>query len=256
MIENIIIYEQPLNELIRVCLRLEQLFFQADHQVKDTSIIGTRNMIALIIDILQLLERPDLKAKLAKELGHQMQLLSKLEKTPDIDHAKLTELLKQLDELGRWLIESNGRLGQNLREITLLDTLRLHLATPGGGCNFDIPVYHYWLQQPVEIRSQTIRSWLLEFNRIRLTNDLILKLVREESKTHQKTASNGFHQELLDPQTNLRLIRVMVPNNIEAYPEISLGRHFLSIRFYVPSIVERPIQYQNNLSFWLSYCTS
>src|SRR5687768_4012461 len=113
MIENVSIYEQPLNELIRVCLRLEQLFFQVDHQVRDTSIFGTRNMVAVIINILQLLERPDLKAKLAKELSHQMQLLAKLEKTPEIDHAKLSELLQQLNDLGRWLIESNGRIGQN-----------------------------------------------------------------------------------------------------------------------------------------------
>jgi len=256
MIENVITYEQPLNELIRVCLRLEQLFFQVDHQTQDHSIFGTRNMIALIINILQLLERPDLKAKLAKELSHQMQLLAKLEKTPEIDHVKLSKLLKQLDELSRCFIESSGRIGQNLREIELLNNLRLHLATPGGGCSFDIPVYHYWLQQPVEKRTEIIKAWLAEFTNIRLANQLILQLVREESKTQQKVASNGFHQELLDPQTNLRLIRVMVPNNISAYPEISLGRHFLSIRFYSPTILERPTQYQHNLSFWLSYCTS
>lgn len=256
MIENVITYEQPLNELIRVCLRLEQLFFQVDHQIKDVSVFGTRNMIALIINILQLLERPDLKAKLAKELTHQMQLLAKLKKTPEIDHVKLSKLLKQLDELNRWFIESSGRIGQSLREIELLNNLRLHLATPGGGCSFDIPVYHYWLQQPAEKRLETIKAWLAEFTNIRLANQLILQLVREESKTQQKVAANGFHQELLDPQTNLRLIRVMVPNNIAAYPEISLGRHFLSIRFYSPTILERPTQYQQNLSFWLSYCTS
>lgn len=256
MIENVITYEQPLNELIRVCLRLEQLFSQADHQIKDTSIFGTRNMVSLIINILQLLERPDLKAKLAKELSHQRQLLGKLQKTPEIDHTKLNELLKQLDELSRSFIESSGRIGQNLREIELLNNLRLHLATPGGGCSFDMPVYHYWLEQSPEMRLETIQSWLAEFSKIRQANDLILKLVREESKTHQKTASNGFHQELLDPQTNLRLIRVMVPSNIATYPEISLGRHFLSIRFHAPTILVRATQYQHNLSFWLSYCTS
>ncbi len=256
MIENVIIYEQPLNELIRVCLRLEQLFFQVDHQVQDTSVFGTRNMISLIINILQLLERPDLKAKLAKELSHQMQLLGKLEKTPEIDHAKLGKLLKQLDELNRCFIESSGRIGQTLREIELLNNLRLHLATPGGGCSFDIPVYHYWLQQPAEKRTEIIKVWLTEFTNIRLANELILQLVREESKTQQKVASSGFHQELLDPQTNLRLLRVMVPVNVPAYPEISLGRHFLSIRFYSPTILERPAQYPHNLSFWLSYCTS
>lgn len=256
MIDNITTYEQPLNELIRVCLRLEQLFLQVEHQIADVSAFGTRNLIAAIINILQLLDRPDLKAKLAKELAHQMQLLARLENTPDIDKTKLNALLKQLDELSRNLISSNGKIAQNLREIELLNNLRLHLATPGGGCSFDTPVYYYWLQQPAAERTATIRAWLDEFSSIRSANELVLKLVREESKIHQKQASNGFHQELLDPQNNLRMIRVIVPDNITAYPEISIGRHFLSIRFFEPNIIDRPVQYQHNLSFWLSYCTS
>ncbi len=256
MIDNAIIYEQPLNELIRACLRLEQLFSQLDHYISDTSLLGTRHVIALIINTLQLLDRPDLKAKLAKELSHQLQLLARLENTPEIDQPKLKELLKQLNDLSRGLIDSNRKLGQNLRDVELLNNLRLHLATPGGGCSFDIPVYNYWLQQPAEKRQEMIQAWLMEFHDIRLTNELILKLVREESKTQNKEAANGFHQELLDPQLNLRLIRVAVPKNANTYPEISIGRHFLSIRFFTPSILDRPVQYPHNVPFWLSYCTS
>lgn len=256
MTENVIIYEQPLNELIRVCLRLEQLFLQIDHQITDTSHFGTRNMIAAIIVVLQLLDRPDLKAKLAKELSHQMSLLARLANTPEIDKTKLQALLKQLDELGRCFIESSGKLGQGLREVELLNTLRLHLATPGGGCSFDIPVYYCWLQQPAEKRVALIKEWLKEFTNVRLANELILKLVREESKIQLKSAANGFHQELLDPQTNLRMVRVMVPSDIAAYPEISIGRHFLSIRYFVPSILTRPVQYQHTVNFKLAYCTA
>ena len=57
MINNTIIYEQPLNELIRVCLRIEQLFLQIDHQMVDTSMIGTRTLVASIINLLQLVDR-------------------------------------------------------------------------------------------------------------------------------------------------------------------------------------------------------
>src|SRR3990167_3313685 len=256
MTNNVITYEQPLNELIRVCLRLEQLFLQVDHQITDTSIFGTRHIVTIIINILHLLDRPDLKAKLAKELNHQMLLLGRLENTPQIDQAKLSKLLKQLDELSRCFIDSSGKIGYSLREIELLNNLRLHLATPGGGCSFDIPAYYYWLQQPVKERNAAIKSWLTEFNNIRLANDLILKLVREESKIQQKQAVNGFYQELLDPQINLRLIRVIIPVDIAAYPEISVGRHFLSIRFFVPNIIERPVQYPHDLSLSLSYCTA
>lgn len=253
--ENTIIYEQPLNEIVRVCLRLEQLFTQVDHQVSDTSILGTRNLISLIINILQLLDRPDLKAKLAKELSHQISLLQRLESTPEIDQSKLRTILKQLDELNRCFIDSSGKIGQPLREIELLNNLRLHLASAGGGCSFDIPVYHYWLHQPVEKRKDTINSWLNEFNNIRLASSLLLQLTREGSKVHLKTAEQGFYQELLDPQINLRLIRVTIPSEVPAYPEVSVGRHFLSIRYFSPNIHDRPTQYMHNFEFRLSYCT-
>lgn len=255
MIDNAIIYEQPLNEIIRVCLRLEQLFAQIDHQVADASTLGTRNVISAIINVLQLLDRPDLKAKLAKELSHQASILMRLSNTPEIDQAKLDDLLKQLDELTRSFIDSSGKIGQPLREIELLNNLRLHLASPGGGCSFDIPIYHYWLHQPVESRQKALHGWLNEFANIRLAASLLLQSTREGSKVQKRNAEQGFYQELLDPQINLRLIRVAIPNNLPSYPEISIGRHFLSIRFFTPNILERPTQYMHNFEFMLSYCT-
>ena len=256
MIENTIIYEQPLNELTRACLRIEQLFFQMDHQIKDTSALGTRNVIAAIINMLQLLDRPDLKAKLAKELTHQMSLLLRLMNTPEIDQEKLHALLKQLEDLTRCFIDSSKKIGQRLREIELLNNLRLHLASPGGGCSFDIPMYHYWLNQPDEERLNTLKSWIMEFNTIRSASDLILQLVREGSKSIRKTAEHGFYQELLDPQINLRMVRVFLPYKLAAYPEISIGRHFLSVRFFEPTILGRPTQYLHHLDFWISHCNS
>src|SRR5579863_7943324 len=142
-----IVYEQPLNEVIRVCLRLEKSFQQIDHAMVDTSQLGTRNVITLIIDILQLLDRPDLKAKLAKELSHHLANLSRYSNMPEIDSGKLQNLTQQLEKLSQNLIDSSGKIGHRLRDIELLNTIRLHLATPGGGCSFDIPLYHHWLQQ-------------------------------------------------------------------------------------------------------------
>ncbi len=256
MIENAIIYEQPLNELIRVCLRIEQLFQQIDHQIVDNSIPGTRKVITIIINLLQLVDRPDLKAKLAKELSHQTVLLSRLEDTPEIDPTILHDTLHQLDELARNFIANNKKIAQNLREVELLNNLRLHLASPGGGCCFDIPLYHYWLNQPAEVRESTLKTWINEFNQIREAISLILRLIREGSKFNHKTAEHGFYQELLDPQVNLRLIRVAIPHGIAAYPEISIGRHYLSVRFFSPTIQERPTQYLDRIEFWISHCNA
>lgn len=254
MNSDVIIYEQPLNEIIRVCLRLEQLFQQIDHQLNDTSQLGTRNVIHFIINVLHLLERPDLKAKLAKELSHHLTNLIRYGDFPEVDSKKLASLTQQLEDLSRSLIDSSGKIGHRLRDIELLNTLRLHLASPGGGCSFDTPLYHYWLQQPPEIREVTIADWLSDFAQIRTAVTLALDIVRKNAKIDEKTAVHGFHQELLDPQSNLRMIRIGINHHVRAFPEISVGRHFLSVRFFSPDILKRPGQYIDNLHFWISYC--
>jgi cell division protein ZapD len=250
-----VIYDHPLNEIIRVCLRLEQLFQQLDQGVTDNTIIGTRNLINLIINVLNLLDRPDLKTKLAKELSALLVNLQRYDNLPDIDEKKLNDLMQQLDELSRSLIDSSGKIGQRLRDVELLNSLRMHLASPGGGCSFDTPILHYWLQQSPEVRLTTITSWLNDFNQIKKAVALLLELVRHNAKTEEKTALNGFYQELLDPQLNLRMIRIGIAHDLPTYPEVSIGRHFFSVRFYIPHIEIRPTQFNENLPFWVSYCT-
>jgi cell division protein ZapD len=253
--KDIITYEQPLNEIIRVCLRLEQLFQQIDHKLPDTSELGTRNLITYIINILHLLDRPDLKAKLAKELSHHLTNLMRFNQAPNIDAAKLRELTTQLEDLSRTLIDSSGKIGYRLRDIELLNTLRMHLASPGGGCSFDLPLFYYWLQQPADVRATTIAAWLSDFAQIRSAVTVLLDLVRKNIKSEQKTAVHGFHQELLDPQSNLRMLRINIDRALGAFPEISVGRHFLSVRYFSPDIDKRPIQFSENLTFILEYCS-
>jgi len=249
-----IIYDHPLNEVIRACLRLEQLFQQIDHQLADTSLYGSRNLITLIIDVLHILDRPDLKAKLAKELSLLLTNLQRYGNIANIDTDKLTALMHQLDELSRSLIDSSGKLGHRLRDVELLNTLRMHFATPGGGCSFDTPIFHYWLQQPQEVRKNMILEWLQDFGEIRTITALVLELVRNNSKIAEKKATHGFYQELLDSQLNLRMIRIGIEKGVPTYPEISIGRHFFSVRFFTPHIEKRPTQYTDNLNFWVAYC--
>lgn len=252
--KDTIIYEHPLNEVIRVCLRLEQLFHQIDHQFSDSTTFADKNLISLIINILSILDRPDLKAKLAKELSALLSNLQRYGNRPETDEQKLSELTQQLDTLTRSFIDSSGKIGQRLREIELLNNLRSHLSSPGGGCSFDLPLFHYWLQQSPDVRRKTIIEWLSDFDQIRTAVALILELVRHNARIEEKMAVHGFHQELLDAQLNLRMIRIGIEQELPTYPEISIGRHFFSVRFYTPQIETRPTQFSENLAFWVAYC--
>ena len=89
---NEIIYEQPVSEHIRVCLRLELLFQQAKYRLQAGSVWDSRAAIITLIDILNLLDRPDIKTKLTKELCRYLSVLSRLEKTSEVDHQKLSNI--------------------------------------------------------------------------------------------------------------------------------------------------------------------
>lgn len=256
IMKETIIYDQPLNEVIRVCLRLEQLFQQIDHQLPDDSALASRNLIVYIINVLHILERPDLKAKLAKELTHLHANVLRFGNSPEACQQKVAQLTHQLESHSRNMIETSGKIGYRLRDIELLNTLRLHLASPGGGCSFDIPLFHCWLHQPAASRQATIRDWLAEFDEIRAAITLLLELVRNNAKTEERVAVHGFYQELLDPQSNLRMIRVAIDHDVESFPEISIGRHFLSVRMFTLDINKKPVQFTQNLPFWITYCNS
>src|ERR1700722_9851291 len=96
---NDIVYEQPVSEHIRVCLRLELLFQQAKYRLQAGSVWDSRAAIITLIDILNLLDRPDIKTKLTKELCRYLSILSRLEKTSEVDHQKLSTLLIELENV-------------------------------------------------------------------------------------------------------------------------------------------------------------
>jgi cell division protein ZapD len=50
------------------------------------------------------------------------------------------------------------------------------------------------------------------------------------------------------------MIRIGLTHDMPTYPEISIGRQFFSVRFLMPDIEKRPIQYAENLSFCVAYC--
>lgn len=254
MWDSIIIFEQPMNELVRTCLRLEQLFKTAVHHIDKDSAWDSRATLGAIIQIANLLDRSDLRSKLGKEVRRQIEILTRHQDAPSVDLDALQQLLAKLENIYGNLQATEGRLGQTIRENEFLNIVRQHLFNPGGACSFDAPLYHYWLQQSIEHRQHDLHQWLHAFDSIRATITVLLQIVRESATPRLKTAHEGFYQEPLDPRAAWQLIRVIIPRDAQVFPEISAGKHRISIRFYLPSIEGRPAQTQTNIDFKLTYC--
>ncbi len=255
MNDDMIIYEQPLNELIRICLRLEHLFQLIDHHYDKPFVENSRCSLTAILDVLSIVERPDLKTKLVKALALHAERLSHLEKSHNVDQEKLANFLTQLDNLIDILHTQPGRIGQALKENEFLAMVRQRLSIPAGDCNFNLPSYQRWLAQPHQQRLSNLQSWMKSYTQLKDATEFLLKLTRQNAIPSAVHIDEGFHQQTLDANIAWQLIRVATPLHAEIYPEISVGRHRLSIRFHHLPPNGRPSQSKQAIQCMLTLCS-
>ncbi len=137
-----IIFEQPLNEYIRVCLRVEYLFGRVEQTIRGESSGESRVAMEAMLEILNVIDRPDLKNKITKALSQHAGVLTQLEQKPNVDRDKLQSILVELDQLVDSLYHLPDKIGQRLRTNSFLTTIRQHMANPGGANPFSTPAYY------------------------------------------------------------------------------------------------------------------
>jgi len=256
--DETIIFEQPLNEHIRACLQLERLFKHIDSRIEHESAWDSYTALVTLVDILKVIDRPDLKSKLTKALLKRASRLAELENAPHIDRNKLHHLLATLDRLADTLYAHHHKLGQVLRENELLNTVRQHHANPGGACNFNTPNFTLWLKQNAPQRTRDLKVWMKSFEHLRETIEILLDLTRNYTDAQTKQIQNGFYQQPLDSQYSCELIRVELPVSSKLYPEISVSSHQLSIRFLEANFYNhgRSTQTNQSVPFTLFCCAT
>lgn len=250
-----IIFEQALNEHTRVCLRTEHLLKQADFFLHDNNIHSSHACLVSMIDLLNVLDRPDLRTRFAKEFARYQNNLQRIEQSPSVDHFRLQRIIQDLQYILDKLHSNNGRFAQVLRENEFLNSLRLHLNNPGGICLFDTPFYQSWLHQTYEKRFHTLKAWLSEFAEIHEIVEIFLSLTRDSSVPTLLTAQKGFFQCSLDPQAPYQLIRVSIKNDkVNYFPQISVGRYGVSIRFFMTSLDGQYAPTDDEIKFAFTRC--
>ena len=251
---NKIIYEHPLNEKTRTVLRLEHLFKEVAFHLPKPDVWSSRAAIASLLDMVSIFARADIKADLIKELDRHKVKLTAISQTPGIDTERLNLILKELDEISGHLYRFNGQIGQEIRENEFLKGIMQRSSIPGGSCDFDLPLYHYWLEQSEDVRQAQIAHWLQTLSPIDAAVELLLSLIRGSTTPTREIAEQGFFQRSLDAQTPAQLIRVALPKETRLFAEISGGKHRFSVRFMTPDETERPSQIKEDVTFFLNCC--
>ena len=248
-------YEFPLNERIRVFIRLELLFQQLNHFMDGVTVFDKRSAISILLDILTIFSRSNLKSELLKELDRHSKALSQIANSQNVDKVKLEQILDDLSVISKKLYAANGKIGINVMESDLFQSISQRSSIPGGTCSFDLPAFHYWLEQDNNTQQEDLAHWTKPFVDIRSAIDLSLNFIRQSSIPTQEIAEAGFFQLSLDKSQPFQLLRVAVDNTLPCFAEISGGKHRFTIRFMNPSTdSSRPIQISNDVPFSLTRC--
>ncbi len=249
------VFEHPLNERMRAFLRLSELFARAQHFLAGSSEQDSQCAVLTLLELTELTGRVDIKRELMKELERQSANLTRLAETPDVDTLKLNQVLEQQKALIQRLHAQSGPIGAAIKTNEFLSAIQQRGRIPGGLCEFDLPMFHHWLRQPIEDRRDILRAWLMPFAVVQEGIELILDLVRKSAAPSAVVAEGGFYQQVLDPSLPFQLIRVTLPEDATCFPEVSAGKQRFTIRFLELNLDDgRTSQSTEDIAFGLACC--
>lgn len=250
-----ITYEFPLNERIRIFIRIEQLFVQLQHFLAGDTISDKRAAIRTLIDLLAILSRNDLKSEIIKEIDRHVKAFSLMTGSQNIDTEKLRSILNDLDAMSKRLYATNGKIGMNILQSDLFQSVSQRSSIPGGTCSFDLPAFHYWLEQRSHLPQNDLAQWTQPFDDIRHAINMLLNFIRHSGQTRQVIAEAGFFQLALDSNQTYQMLLITLDRHQPYFAETSGGKHRFTIRMMEPSMDgTRPSQTQVNVPFSLTCC--
>jgi len=254
--ETELVFEQPLNERMRTFLRIDFLYGQATYHNEGASEWGSRAAVESLIDILAITSRGDTRADALKDLERQLTLLNEFQAKPNVDGSRLRTVMSTLIRLRIELLAAGSAWLQPLKDSEFLAAIKHRSAIPGGACEFDLPDYFYWLQQPAAVRTQAFNEWLTLLRPLCDSISELLWLTRQNARTRDEIAKGGTFHITFDRDSPVQLLRISVPQSLGLYPEISGSHYRSSVRFLTwNGLGARPTQATMDVPFRLSCCS-
>lgn len=249
-------FEHPLNERVRAFLRLETLLNEIHEQMRFAAVPAiSRMVLANLVDLIALTEHGELKWKILTELERQQFLLMQLRNSTDVNRQRLDSTLRTLErEKSRFntLMEHpSGKLKSN----EFLNTVRSRSGITGGTCAFDLPALYCWSDRSDDERTQDLSRWLNELEPMESALHLILHHLRESGTPAQVQIPAGQYTYAPATDNPPTLLRITLPHRGDLFPQISAGRHRITIRFArLSPHGERTESLTESISFTLSLC--
>lgn len=232
------VFQQPLNEKIRLFMRLCYLMKRFNYHLEDPTPENCQAAVMVLLELYNLSSRLDVKNAALHVLDFQTQAVRQAEGTQGVDEAKAARILAKLEEKSKQLYSFRGQLGQHLKTHSFLNILRQRSSIAGGVNGLDIPLFNYWLHTPSEKRVKDLHDWARPYEIAFEAIELLMELIYQGEETEQITADGGFYQTNLSHEREYQILSIELPNDSKVYPEISAGKQRFSVRFVDATALE------------------
>jgi len=249
----VITYEYPLNERIRILMRMEDLFAKHAHFAALDAPLDHHAALLALFEILEV-ARGDLKSDLIQELERQRLALESLRNNPSVKSDALEEVLQNIVATVGQLQGLSGKTGQHLRDNEWVMSIKQRACIPGGVCEFDLPSFHYWLSLDAATRRTNLQEWMAPFQPLSSAISIILKILRDSGQPTHRVATKGAYQQMISGRA-AQMLRVKLDKTLPCFPEISANKYAINIRFTALGTgLERPKTCDTSVEFDLTLC--
>ena len=248
------VYEFPFNERIRTLLRLEDLFSKVLLNINSEESNHHHNAIVSFFQILDIIDRTDLKTDLLQELDRQKIVMTGLVGNPNIASEVLQPIIDKIIGTSAKLRAISTKIGQPIRENEWLMSIKQRAIIPGGLCEFDLPAFHYWLLGSAQERREDLEKWLAHLTPIYDALGIILNIVRGSSQSVSNIALSGAFQQMIGGAKPAQMLQVKLNDELTCYPEISANKYAINIRFISMNRNEKPLPCNDDVPFMLTLC--
>ncbi|GAB6049849.1 cell division protein ZapD [Hydrogenophilus islandicus] len=227
-----ICFEFPLTEQVRTWLRIEAAWLRWNHFASASDPNDHHAALMTLFECVDIASRGDLKRHLIATLESELTASSESADSPPQRPRRLSgaERAARVLPVIEALRHQPGRIDHQMRSQPLLNALRTRAHVSGGVCGFDLPTYHFWLNQTAEKRRADLAAWAEPFAPLTNAVACVLEQLRAQSEPQTLIAANGCYQRTLDG-TLPRLVQVWVDAAHRVVPKVSANKYQFNIHF-------------------------
>lgn len=224
MRQETITFQLATHYLPRIAVRLECLFLTIDQAREESHPVIHHYALINIIEILKIIEKPEIKSRFLKEFMRIEHSLNKSQTV--VTDERYAALFMQIHQLSYVV----GRFGGNLPLDNFLQSIRLAQTAQHHDGELHSPQLLLWLEGEPKQRQNDIANWLKQLQPLFDTVAVYLALLRDTAQFDVIDMYNGFYQCSLPSKTACHLILLRMDKNCGIVPKMQLGHHGLSLR--------------------------